>query len=111
MIPIAVITTVATREDAVRIGRALVEQRLAACAQIEPIESIYRWKGELHQEPEFRLVLKTSDTRYSDIERAIAEMHPYELPAIHALPIAHIHAPYAEWLQANTEAASPAPAK
>lgn len=106
MIPIAVITTVASREDAVRIGTALVEQSLAACAQIEQIDSIYCWKGEMQREPEFRLLLKTSDARYAEIERTIAEMHPYELPAIYALPFAHIHGPFAEWVDAGSTGAA-----
>jgi len=96
---IAVITTVASREDARRIAQALVERRLVACAQISAIESLYHWDGALQDDSEFRLLLKTVDTQYDAVERAIRELHPYELPAIYALPIDRIHAPYAAWVR------------
>ena len=54
--PIAVVTTVARLEDAQAMARALVERRLAACAQIERIESVYRWQGAVQQEPEYRVL-------------------------------------------------------
>ena len=96
---IAVITTVASREDARRIAQALVERRLVACAQISAIESLYHWDGALQDDSEFRLLLKTVDTQYDAVERTIRELHPYELPAIYALPIDRIHAPYAAWVR------------
>ena len=101
--PIAVVTTVATRDDAVRLARTLVERRLAACAQISQIESVYRWQGALQQEPEFRLLLKTTEARYAEIERAIVELHGYELPAIHAFALAHVLPAYAAWIAENVE--------
>jgi periplasmic divalent cation tolerance protein len=61
MKPIAVVTTVASREEAHRLARMLVERKLAACAQISEIESVYRWKGEVQQEPEFRILFKTTE--------------------------------------------------
>jgi periplasmic divalent cation tolerance protein len=82
---IAVITTVGSVEDARKLATALVERRLAACAQISQIESVYRWKGAIQHEPEFRVLFKTTAARYQDVEEAIRALHPYELPAIHAL--------------------------
>ena len=96
---IAVITTVGNRDDARRIAHALVERRLVACAQISAIESLYHWDGALQDDAEFRLLLKTVDTQYDAVERAIRELHPYDLPAIYALPIDRIHAPYAAWVR------------
>ncbi len=96
---IAVITTVGSRDDARRIAQALVERRLVACAQISAIESLYHWDGALQDDAEFRLLLKTVDTQYDAVERAIRELHPYDLPAIYALPIDRIHAPYAAWVR------------
>ena len=55
----AVTTTVATPEDARRLAQAVLQQRLAACVQVEPITSHYRWQGALHEEAEWRLVCKT----------------------------------------------------
>jgi periplasmic divalent cation tolerance protein len=99
---IAVYTTVATREDARRIARELVGRKLAACAQITEIESFYAWKGELVNEPEYRVLIKTTAARYVDVERAIRGIHPYELPAIHAVEIALVYEPYGEWVEENS---------
>ena len=96
--PIAVVTTLASRDEARRLALALVERKLAACAQISAIESIYPWKGVIQEEPEFRLLLKTTEQRYAEIEAAIRELHPYDLPAIHAFAFEHVDAAYAEWI-------------
>lgn len=96
---LAVYTTVATAEDARALALSLVERRLAACAQIEPIESIYAWKGAVEQETEYRILFKTTASRYEAVESAIRSLHPYELPAIHAVPVEHSYAPYAAWVE------------
>jgi len=96
---IAVYTTVASRDDARRMARALVERKLAACAQISEIESFYSWRGAVQDEPEWRLLFKTTQERYAAVEAAIRELHPYELPAIHAVPVAQAFAPYADWVE------------
>jgi len=98
---LAVCTTVGRREDAQRLARALVERRLAACAQISEIESFFFWQGALQQEGEFRLMLKTTEDRYPAVEAALRELHPYELPAIHAFAFEHVYAAYAEWIAEN----------
>lgn len=95
---IAVVTTVATIDDARHMARALVERRLVACAQIESIESFYEWDGQVNGEPEQRLLLKTTEDRYAEVEAAIREMHGYALPAIYALPVTQAFAPYADWV-------------
>ena len=99
---IAIHTTVGTRAQAQHMARTLVERRLAACAEISEIESFYSWKGAIQNEPEFRLVLKTTEARYEAAEAAIVELHPYELPAVHAVPLAHVHGPYARWVEDGT---------
>jgi periplasmic divalent cation tolerance protein len=99
--PIAVVTTVANRDDAQRLARALVERKLAACAQISAIESVYNWKDAVQQEPEFRILFKTTDGRYKLVESTIRELHPYELPAIHAFDFAHVDPAYAAWIAEN----------
>lgn len=100
---IAVITTLGSRAEAQRMARSLVERGLAACAQISEIESFYRWDGALQNEHEFRLLFKTTDERYASVEQAIRELHSYDLPAIHAFAMEHIHSPYASWLQGNCD--------
>jgi periplasmic divalent cation tolerance protein len=98
MTPIAVVTTVASRAEAQAMAHALVERRLAACAQISDIESIYRWQGQVQQGAECRIVFKTTRERYAQVEQMIRQLHSYELPAIHALAFDAVHAPYAAWI-------------
>jgi periplasmic divalent cation tolerance protein len=95
---IAIATTVGTREDALRLARALVEARLAACAQVAAIESVYAWREAVQQEPEWRIVFKTTEALRPAATAAIAAQHPYEVPEIHAEPLAHVHPPYAAWV-------------
>jgi len=102
---IAVITTAGNLAEARHLARALVERRLAACAQISEIESFYSWDGALQNEKEFRILFKTTSERYGAVERAIKELHSYELPAIHAVAFERIDAPYAAWIDANTASA------
>jgi periplasmic divalent cation tolerance protein len=96
---LAVFTTVASREQARKIASALVERRLVACAQISEIESFYRWRGSVQHEPEFRLLLKTTQARYAEVEAALRELHSYELPAIHAVAVENAYGPYAAWVE------------
>ena len=95
------LTTVATRADADALARAMVEQRLAACAQISAIDSVYRWQGALQAEGEFRLLFKTTVGRYPALEAALRDRHPYELPAIVALPVAQALTEFADWVAAE----------
>jgi periplasmic divalent cation tolerance protein len=103
-LPLLVVTTVATREQALALARDLVERRLAACAQVSAIDSIYRWQGAVEQAPEFRLLLKTHAGGYAALEAALRAQHPYDLPAIHAIATVQAHAAYAEWVRACTRA-------
>lgn len=99
---IAVHTTVANADDADRIATALVERGLAACVQIEAVDSRYVWQGALQREREFRLLAKTAEARWPEVEAAIRALHPYALPAIWATPVSHAHAPYAAWVEAGS---------
>lgn len=98
----AIITTVDSEESARKIAVALVEQKLAARVQVSRIESFYTWDGETQHDPEFRLMIKTLAERYADVEAAIVELHPYELPAIYALDLPQVYAPYAEWVDEHS---------
>lgn len=104
---LAVFTTVATREQADALARAAVEQRLAACVQVEPVHSSYRWQGAVVSEPELRLMFKTSRGRYAALEALLRERHPYELPAVFALPVAEASPAYAAWVADACRPASP----
>lgn len=97
-----IITTTESREDAERIARALVERRLAACAQISgPIESVYWWEGRVETAREWRCALKTSRTLFARAEEAIRSLHAYSVPQIIALEIAEGGGDYLAWLKEN----------
>jgi len=97
-----VVTTVGQRDEADRIGRALVERGLAACAQISAIDSYYAWKGAVEHDVEFRVVFKVAAGAYDEVEQAIRALHSYELPAIHAIAVERAHEPYSAWVAANS---------
>ena len=99
---IAVFTTIDSREQAEAIATSLVERRLAACVQISEITSVYDWQGAIENDREFRVMAKTLAERYAEVEAAIRELHSYDLPAVYAVPISRVFAPYAEWVKANT---------
>ncbi len=100
---IQVVTTLSTREAAERIASRLVETNLAACAQVAgPISSTYRWKGAVETAQEWQCVAKTRFDLYAAVEKAIREIHPYELPEIVAVPIVAGLAEYLAWIGAET---------
>ena len=98
----AIYTTVANKDDARRIALSLVEQKLVACAQISEIESFYIWDQAVQQAGEYRILLKTTDEHYARVEAALRKLHPYELPAIYAVPVTQAFAPYAQWVAENS---------
>jgi periplasmic divalent cation tolerance protein len=99
---IVVLTTIDNLEDARAIASALVERKLAACVQVSTIESVYAWQGAVQNDTEYRVMAKTTADRYGDVEAAILDLHTYDLPAIYALDVAEIYAPYAEWVVSNS---------
>ena len=100
-----VITNLPDAESARALATKLVEQRLAACANIlSPCLSIYRWEGRLEEAEEVPLLIKTSAPRYAALEEAIRAYHPYELPEIVAVRIDRGLPDYLLWLAASTAA-------
>ena len=99
---IVVLMTAGSQEEASRLAEMLVGAHLAACVQIMPqMESIYRWKGEVHRAPEFLLLAKTTAACFDELEREVRALHTYDTPEIVAVPVAQISAPYFEWLTSN----------
>ncbi|MGV8079067.1 MAG: divalent-cation tolerance protein CutA [Syntrophales bacterium] len=97
---IQVVTTVENRDDAQRIARAVVEKRLAACAQVVgPVTSTYWWKGRIEEAEEWQCLLKTREDRFDALEQAIREIHPYEVPEIISMPLVQVSPAYREWLR------------
>lgn len=103
-----VLTTCADAAVAARIARALVEERFAACVnRIAGVASTYRWQGALHDDAEVLLVIKTTRARFDALRARLLELHPYELPELIALDIAAGHAPYLDWIAAETATGDP----
>jgi periplasmic divalent cation tolerance protein len=99
---ISVYAVFANAEEAERIGRAVVEERLAACINIlGPVRSIYRWKGEIESADEVAAILKTTDSRAGALMARIAALHSYDVPCITAWPIDKILGGYAEWVESS----------
>jgi periplasmic divalent cation tolerance protein len=95
-----VLTTAGSREEAVKIARALVERRLAACANIVgPIHSVYRWQGKVENADEHLLIIKTTAKLFDSVAGAIRELHSYELPECIQLAIESGSAEYLEWIE------------
>jgi periplasmic divalent cation tolerance protein len=95
-----VTTTLPDEAAAHQVGSRLVEERLAACAQVlGPVASTYRWKGKIEQAAEWYCNLKTTKSRLSALTKRIRELHPYEVPEIIAVPIRQGNPDYLEWIQ------------
>lgn len=100
---IVVITTLADIEKAKLLAYQIVDQRLAACCNIVPtITSIYRWQGELCDQQECLLVMKTLKNRYIALDRLVRSTHPYEVPELLALPVTNCFDEYLSWVIEET---------
>lgn len=96
--------TCPSRRVAEDIADTSIEMRLAACANIEgPVTSSYRWKGVIEQSFEFILWLKAPEVNWPKLEALVRKHHPYDVPAIVAMPLTHVSDDYAAWAAGNTE--------
>ena len=97
---VSVYAVFANAEEAERIGRAMVEERLAACVNIlGPIRSIYRWQGRIETADEVAAIFKTHHWHSDALIERIADMHSYDVPCIVTWPIDKILGRYAEWVE------------
>jgi periplasmic divalent cation tolerance protein len=104
---VLVYTTYPTIVEAERAGRAIVEQRLAACVNILPgMVSHYRWQGVVERGEEVVMIIKTRATLAARVAAAVKELHSYTTPAVLVLPIEQVDSGYLDWLMAETEAAA-----
>lgn len=96
---VVVLCTVPDEEVGASLARTVVEERLAACVNLVPgLRSIYSWKGEIQDDGEILLVIKTRGSRFGELRERIAALHPYDVPEIVALPAADCHRPYRDWV-------------
>jgi periplasmic divalent cation tolerance protein len=94
-----VLTTESTLEEANKLGRTLVEERLVACATLLPVvQSIYHWNDQIQSAPETMVLLKTSTDQLEALEARLLELHSYHLPEFLVLPIEHGSKAYLDWL-------------
>src|SRR5512136_339128 len=96
--PVIILSTAGESEAQV-IAKALVEEHLAACVNITGVTSVYRWKGDLFQDQEQLLIIKTIRERVDAVIGRIVALHSYELPEMIVLPITGGYPPYLQWLE------------
>jgi periplasmic divalent cation tolerance protein len=98
-----VLMTAPSADVAAAIGRTLVEERLAACANIVPaVRSIYTWQGKICDESEVLCIIKTRRALFDGLRARISALHPYEVPEIVAIDPSTVSEPYANWVVEST---------
>jgi periplasmic divalent cation tolerance protein len=101
---VVILTTLPADADGLAFGRALVDERLAACVNLlAPMESVYRWEGRVEKESERQLVIKTSRDRVIALWDRVRELHPYEIPEFLVLPIVDGNEAYLRWVGESTK--------
>lgn len=102
-----VLVTAPDRDTAERLGRVLVEERLAACVNVVPaITSIYRWEGQVETDEETLLMIKTSTGGFAALRRRVVELHPYDTPEVLALDVRDGSREYLDWVLGSVGATS-----
>ena len=100
---VLVLTTLPADADAAVFARTLVSERLAACVNLlAPMESVYRWEGDVQREAERQLIMKTTRARVDALWQRVRELHPYDVPEFLVLPIADGSDAYLRWLGEST---------
>ncbi|MBU1345007.1 MAG: divalent-cation tolerance protein CutA [Proteobacteria bacterium] len=97
-----ILTTCPNDKEAEMLASSLIEKKLAACVQMEPITSYYTWENALHIETELKLTIKTRTRLYESVEKFIKENHSYEVPQILQIPIVDGLDEYLDWIDENT---------
>ena len=97
-----VLVTFPDREVADAIVSDLMGDRLIACANLFPVDSIYRWEGQIEQDREWIGLLKVRDEDFQKVKGRILDHHPYQVPCVVRYEIADGHTPYLEWIRAST---------
>ena len=96
---IVVFTTCESEDEASRLARHLVDQKLAACVNILPqMRSIYRWEEKIEDAPEFLMLIKSRRDLFDSLKAEIAKIHSYEIPEVIAIPIVDGSPGYLSWL-------------
>ncbi len=96
---LTVYTTLPDEQSAADLARAALEAGLAACCNFWPVRTMYHWQGEFHDDTEYVLLFKAARDNYPALEAFITDRHPYDLPAIVALPWEAAFEPYRQWVR------------
>ncbi len=105
---IVIFVTAGSEAEAEKIARALVEEQLAACVNIlNPIRSIYRWQGQVADDREWLLLIKTQAERFAAVESRVKALHSYQVPEVIALPIVAGAEGYLRWLRESVSEPRP----
>jgi periplasmic divalent cation tolerance protein len=100
-----VLVTCGSPKEARKIASHIVEKRLAACVNIltAPVESIYRWKGNVESAREILMVIKTTNKRLADLEKSVVSLHSYDVPEFIVLPISAGSREYLDWVKESVK--------
>jgi len=97
---IIVFMTAGSKEEAAKIVRALLEERLIACANImDPVSSVFWWQGKIEEEKEALVIMKSHESIFKKLSQRVTELHSYEVPEILALPIIEGSLSYLDWMK------------
>jgi len=95
--------TTQDEKEARQIGKTLVEEKLAACVNIHPIKSIYRWEGQIQEDDEMALFVKTKAELADEVIQRVKELHSYEVPCIVSLLIENGYPAFLKWIEESTK--------
>jgi len=99
-----VFMTASNREEAVKIVRTLLEEKLIACANLmDPVSSFFWWQGKLAEEKEVLVIMKSHETLFKKLSERVTELHSYDVPEILELPIVNGSQAYLDWMNAALE--------
>ncbi|MFQ6046155.1 MAG: divalent-cation tolerance protein CutA [Gemmatimonadales bacterium] len=105
---VVVFTTLPSVDEGRRFVRGLVEDRVAACGTVLPgATSVYWWQGKIEETSEVQVVLKTRRERWTELERAVQERHPYDVPELLAMPVEAGLSAYLDWINAEPSDGTP----
>ncbi len=96
---VIMVTTLPSRREASNIATMMVQKGFAACVSLFPVRSIYMWEGNLEDDDEVMLIVKTSEEKVSELKGWIKEVHPYQVPEILVINVSDVGADYLNWME------------